>query len=223
MTGKEQLQFCSVCTNRKMDLQEGILCNLTNRKADFVEECKDYIKDATIREVTTIDASEELQAQEVIANFSERTLTKLREEQNYSRALIVGIFAGIMGAVIWGAITVATEYQIGYMAIAIGAAVGFLMREAGKGIDQKFGFTGAIIAVISCFLGNFFSIVGFLSISEGLTFFDTLLAIDYSQVIPLMVETFSPIDLLFYGIAGYEGYKFAFRTFTEEEVAKLNQ
>jgi len=206
-----------------MDLKEGILCNLTSRKADFVEECKDYMKDDTVKEITTTDASDELQSHEVIANFSERTLTKLREEQNYSRALIVGIVAGIMGAVIWGAITVATEYQIGYMAIAIGAAVGLLMREVGKGIDQKFGFTGAIIAVISCLLGNFFSLVGFLAINEGLTFFETLLAIDYSQVIPLMIETSSPIDLLFYGIAGYEGYKFAFRTFTEEEVATLNQ
>jgi hypothetical protein len=35
----------------------------------------------------------------------------------------------------------------------------------------------------------------------------------------LMKATFSPIDLLFYGIAVYEGYRFSFRQVTPEELA----
>jgi hypothetical protein len=34
----------------------------------------------------------------------------------------------------------------------------------------------------------------------------------------VMMDAFSPMDLLFYGIAIYEGYKFSFRQITEEEL-----
>jgi len=51
-----------------------------------------------------------------------------------------------------------------------------------------------------------------------LSFMQTLSQIDWSLVPSLLVETGSPIDLLFYGIAIYEGYKFSFRKITEEEL-----
>ncbi len=36
-----------------------------------------------------------------------------------------------------------------------------------------------------------------------------------------MVATFSPIDLLFYGIAVYEGYRLSFRELTERDAEEL--
>ncbi|HEX7014155.1 MAG TPA: hypothetical protein VF191_01505, partial [Cyclobacteriaceae bacterium] len=33
-----------------------------------------------------------------------------------------------------------------------------------------------------------------------------------------MMSTFSPIDLLFYGLAAYEGYRFSFRQISEAEI-----
>ena len=112
-----------------------------------------------------------------------------------------------------------TNFQIGYMAIAIGAGVGIAMRYFGKGIDQIFGVLGAAIAVFSCFIGNFFSVIGFYANAESLDFFETLLLFDYAYFFPVMSETFGFMDIVFYGIAGYEGYKFSFRTFTEADVA----
>ena len=70
-------------------------------------------------------------------------------------ALIAGVVVAIIGAIIWAAVTMATEYQIGYMALAVGAAVGLSIRFVGKGIDQVFGITGAILAILGCLLGNF--------------------------------------------------------------------
>lgn len=128
---------------------------------------------------------------------------------------------GTIGAILWGAITVTTGFQIGYMAIAIGAGVGLSMRFTGKGIDQTFAITGGVIALLSCLLGNFLSVIGFIANLESLGYLETLYLFDYNQLIPIMGETFSPIDLLFYGIAGYEGYKFSFRTFTEKELYDL--
>lgn len=122
-----------------------------------------------------------------------------------------------------GAITVATGYQIGFMAIAVGALVGLSIRFVGKGVDKIFGISGGIIAVLSCVLGNFFSIIGFIANTEGLGYFETLNVFNYSQLIPIMIETFSGIDLLFYGIAAYEGYKFSFRTFTEKDLYELEK
>ena len=42
MTREERMKFCSQCDNSKFDTKQGILCGLTNAKADFEEECPDF-------------------------------------------------------------------------------------------------------------------------------------------------------------------------------------
>lgn len=49
MTRAEQLRFCSVCKHRKMDMQQGMLCELTNAKADFDGTCPNYDEDAKVK------------------------------------------------------------------------------------------------------------------------------------------------------------------------------
>jgi hypothetical protein len=74
-----------------------------------------------------------------------------------------------------------------------------------------FGIIGDALAFLGCILGNFLSLVGFISKQENLSLISTLGALDYAKVPNLMVSTFSVMDLLFYGIAVYEGYRFSFR------------
>lgn len=148
----------------------------------------------------------------------EAYMNKLKLEQNLPMAIIAGLVACLISALIWAAVTVATEYQIGYMAIAVGFIVGFAVKFAGKGIDTIYGIIGAAFALLGCVLGNFFSIIGFVANSEGLGYLETLNMIDYSLLPEIMTEGFSPVDLLFYGFALYGGYKFAFRSITEEEI-----
>jgi hypothetical protein len=62
------------------------------------------------------------------------------------------------------------------------------------------------------------SMVGFGADAENVGVFELLGVLDYSYVPEIMMEGFSPMDLLFYGIAVYEGYKFSFRKFTEAEI-----
>ncbi|MDT7832334.1 hypothetical protein RQM59_08080 [Flavobacteriaceae bacterium S356] len=220
MTLDQQLAFCKKCTNRKMDFQQGILCNLTDRKPDFTDECPNFNLDEHVKEVVSEEAIAE-ENHKIIANISDKHLDKFRGEQNFQMALFSGILVGLIGALLWGMITVSTGYQIGYMAIAIGAGVGFSMRYFGKGVDQIFGITGAIIAVLSCALGNLLSIVGFAAEYGDLSYFDALAQIDYSVLFEIMGESFSFMDVIFYGIAAYEGYKFAFRAFTQEEINEI--
>ena len=217
MTREEHLQFCKKCTNRELDMEQGLLCSLTKRKADFEGECRDYNYDETVLE--QMDDTEPLDRETALAKVSEKAIEKYRLEQNLPLAIGVGVLVGLIGAGLWAAITVATGYQIGCMAIAIGAGVGISMRIFGKGMDQIFGISGGIIAILSCLVGNFFSIVASIANFEGLGYLETFNLIDTSQIIPMMSETFSGMDLFFYAIAGYEGYKFAFRVFTEKELA----
>ncbi len=219
MSRRHQLKYCSICTKREQNLQEGLICSLTGVKADFDAECESFEKDNTVVVKPQNEASD-LEPEEADIELTEQELEKFRGEQNYSKALTVGTIVGLVGGLLWGMITVASGYQIGYMAIAIGAGVGMSMRYVGKGIDQIFGITGGIIALLSCLLGNFFSIIGFIAQAEGIGYMDTLLLFDFSTLLPIMQETFSPMDLLFYGIAAYEGFKFSFRVFTEEDLQK---
>jgi hypothetical protein len=49
MTREEQLTFCKKCTNRKTDMQQGLICSLTGEKANFENECPDFILDESGR------------------------------------------------------------------------------------------------------------------------------------------------------------------------------
>lgn len=216
MTREEYVAICKTCTNRKLDIEQGILCKITDQKADFIDECKDFTKDDSVTVDKIIETAEPVTAQQI--QLSDKALEKVKSEQNLGLGIGTSTLVGLLGAALWAVITVVTEFQIGYMAVAIGAGVGYTMRHFGKGVDQIFGISGAIIAVLSCFLGNFFSLIGFVANAEGLGYIETLLAIDYSLVPSAMQESFSVMDILFYGIAGYEGYKFAFRVFTNDDL-----
>ena len=221
MNREQHLAFCKKCLNQKMDLNQGIVCSLTQRQADFINECSDFKLDETIVETNYEDA-EEIPREDMLEKLNPEVIETLRDEQDFQSAVIVGIITGLVGALLWAAITVSTEYQIGYMAVAIGFGVGYMIRKFGKGIDPIFGYLGATIALLSCLLGNIFGIVGFVANAEGLGYIETLLGLDYSLLPSVMAESFSVIDLLFYGFAVFEGYKYSFRKITEEDLEVLN-
>ncbi len=89
-------------------------------------------------------------------------IEKLRLEQKLPFSIITSPGSAIVMACLWAVITVATEYQIGYMALAVGLVVGFTVRYAGIGIDKIFGIIGAAGALFGCISGNFLSQVGFI-------------------------------------------------------------
>ena len=222
MNRSQHLEFCKKCLHQKMDYQQGIVCSLTQRQADFENECNDFKIDESIIELP-LDNVEGLEREDVIQKLNPEVIENLRSEQNFQGAIIVGSIVGIIGALLWATITVATEYQIGFMAVAIGFGVGYAIQFVGKGIDPIFGYLGGAIALLSCVLGNFFGIIGFIADAEGLGYFETLLGIDYSYVPEVMMESFSFMDIVFYGIAVFEGYKFSFRKITEQDLEELNK
>jgi len=127
------------------------------------------------------------------------------------KKLLLGGFAGlaaaIIGAIIWAVVTVTTKYQIGWMALGVGALVGFALRIGNGG--KAFGVLGAFLALFGCLLGNYLSLIAFGSGGEQAAFFTMLNKADPSKVISAMWEDFISGSFLFYVIAAYEGYKFS--------------
>ena len=147
---------------------------------------------------------------------SDGLMQGLATEQNLLVGIAAGGVAALIGAGIWALITILTNYQIGWMAIGVGFLVGMAVRIAGKGIDTVFGVVGATMALLGCLLGNLFTLCYFIGIEYEIGTLDVLTQLDLSMVFGLFKETFSPIDLLFYGIAVYEGYRLSFRVEEEE-------
>ena len=146
---------------------------------------------------------------------------RLASEQKLGAGIAAGAAAALAGAALWAAITVAAGYQIGFMAVGIGFLVGWAVRAAGKGVDKSFGIAGAVLALLGCLIGNLVAVVGLVAKQEGIPFFDLLSRLDAELAIELMKASFSPIDLLFYAIAVYEGYRLSFRRLTAEEAKEL--
>lgn len=142
----------------------------------------------------------------------------LQAEQNLVLGTVAGLASALVGAGVWAGVTIATGYQIGFMAIGVGFVVGFAVRVAGNGVSTPFGVIGAVFALLGCALGNLLAVTAMVADGEGVSFLSALGQLDPGLVRELMVATFSPMDLLFYGIAIYEGYRLSFRQLTSEEL-----
>ncbi len=145
-------------------------------------------------------------------------LQRLRDQQNLGGGILAGAVAALVGAGIWALVTVLTEYQIGWMAVGVGFLVGIAVRAVGKGIDQVFGIAGAVLALLGCMAGNLLTICYFVAQQEDIPLMTLLPQLNFDIVRELMMSTFSPMDLLFYGIAVYEGYHLSTRDVTDEDL-----
>lgn len=146
---------------------------------------------------------------------------RLHGEQNFVLGALAGAAAAAAGAAAWAAITVLTGYQIGFMAIGVGFLVGLAVRTAGKGVSAPFGVVGAVLALLGCGAGNLLAITALVAGHEGVAFADALRQLDVALARELLVAGFSPMDLLFYGIAVYEGYRLSFRELDDAQLERM--
>ena len=127
--------------------------------------------------------------------------------ESLAMACLAGLVAAGVGAALWAGITLLTNFQIGWMAVGVGALVGVAVRKFGKGTTSTFGVVGAVLALGGCLSGNF--LTGAVVLARH---WDVSLATLFTRVTPdltvrLMTAMFSPIDLLFYALALWQGYK----------------
>lgn len=151
-------------------------------------------------------------------------IQQVKSRQSLPLGILGGAVVMVVCAILWALITVKADFQIGFMAIGVGIAVGFAVRAMGKGIDKVFGYAGAILSLGGCLLGNSLAIAIVLARQEDVPLANVVFALATSPLalLDLLKETFHPLDLLFYFLAVYEGYRFAFRRITPEEAAAVS-
>lgn len=139
------------------------------------------------------------------------TIEQLDEQPNLLMGLIGGAIAMLVGAIVWGAITYFTEYQIGWMAVGVGFLVGIAIRFFGRGKTMVFGISGAVLALIGCLLGNLLFYSGVIAREEGASFLEVFFFFLFTPaaVVEVFMLAFSVIDILFYGLAAYAGFSAA--------------
>lgn len=139
--------------------------------------------------------------------------------ENLLFGIIAGVIAAVIGAIIWACISAWTEYQIGWMAIGVGALVGFAVRFLGKGSSLKFGIIGAILSLFGCLMGNLLAVCIAASKEWNISLFEILSLLDFPTIIDIFTETFSPIDIVFYIIAVVAGFQFSFKKTVKAKTA----
>ena len=148
----------------------------------------------------------------------EAKIENLKMEQNLPLGIIGALVGCGLGAILWALVTYFTQYQIGWLAIGVGFLTGFGNRLIGKGFDPIFGFLGGLIALAGVLLGNFLSSLAFLADYFEVSFVEMLLGFNYAMIFQLFKETFTLMDLLFYALAVYTGYRYSFRKISQTEL-----
>lgn len=158
---------------------------------------------------------------EIDALKLQRFRQNIKENQNLSLGFLAGLGAAAVGAIMWALVTDLTHFQIGWMAVGVGFLVGYAIRRFGQGIDPVFGVMGAVLALGGCLVGNLLSACMMLAHQESLSVLDVLVNLNLPVSMELVTATFHPMDVLFYGLAIYQGYKFSFRQVTPQELSGL--
>ncbi len=147
----------------------------------------------------------------IAPTMPDQHIDALRAGQNLMLGAAGGLAGTFVGAVIWAAVTAGSGYQVGWMAVGVGLLVGMLTRLLGRGVDRVFGVLGAVLALLGCVLGNVLSGCYFVAEAEGVSYLEALSSLTPSLAVQTITLMFAPADLLFYGIAVYEGYRFSFK------------
>ena len=200
-TTEEIEKYCRNCVSRDFVNGKGLVCKRTRELPEFKEECSYFQKDEVLEKMAPPkpdDFPVSMSREQLLA------------EENLPKGVLLAVIACLIGAVAWGLVSVSTGRQVGLMAIAIGFLVGFAMRQ-GKGVRPIFGIIGAALSLISCVLGDFFSIIGIAAQSWEVSYAEVLTTADYGEIFSLMAKNIASMTALFYGIAIYEGFKISFR------------
>lgn len=205
-------RYCRNCASRDFVNGRGLICKRTNALPAFEGVCDNFQQDEELEKMAPTPQPEDYS---VVVDKEQ-----LLAEQNLPKAVLYGALASIAGAVAWGLISVATGYQIGYMAIGVGFLVGMAMRQ-GKGVTMIFGIIGAALSLLSCVMGDFFSIIGLIAKEYDVSYMETLTRIDFKDIVSLLTDNLASMTIVFYGIALYEGYKLSFREQKEPEGGKI--
>jgi hypothetical protein len=125
------------------------------------------------------------------------------------------IVGALLGAIAWGAITAMTHFQIGYMAVGVGFLAGYGMRVLGGGRERADGVIAGIVAFLGCVVGNLLTVVIDFAPHDtahrGVAELALMLIVNPNVAWALLTHSFGLMDLVFYALAVYAGYRTALK------------
>jgi len=137
------------------------------------------------------------------------------------RSTAAGAVAAVVGAILWMIFVQVTGYEFGLVAVGIGFLVGQAMA-ATAGTSKQLPAVGAALSLIGCLLGQALTDAHFVAqavgVGTGRVLKEMVTHLDFGQQV--FARGFSPIDLLFWAIAGYEGYKLTARAVARRSAAR---
>jgi hypothetical protein len=130
--------------------------------------------------------------------------------------------AALVGAILWMIFVQVTGYEVGIVAVGIGFLVGQAMA-ATAGTSTQLPPIGAVLSLIGCLLGQILTDAHFFGQEVGLGTASALreMVSDLGLGWDVFTAGFSVIDLLFWAIAGYEGYKLTARAVAKRRAARI--
>lgn len=152
-------------------------------------------------------------------------LNVIKDAQNLWAGFIGGTIGAIIGAISWAVITILTETEFGIAAIGIGYLSGCGVRIFGKGVDQKFGIMGAVLALTGWIIGKILTIVIFLADINQIPVYKMLINAfsNPNEILEILHNTSQLKDLFFIGILIFCGYYFAFKRITDKDFNSFNK
>lgn len=177
-------------------------------------------------EPTLEQAETELAQEETeLAQEEERRIgayfDRLRDEESFAGGLLAGLVAAALSAAAWAAIAVGTQRTFGLFAIVVGLFVAFAVRRFGRGMTVRFAVLGAALAILGCVVGNVAGTLVMAGQRFGMNAADILQLVRPAIVWDILTTTTGGFELLFYGIAAYEGWRFSRRRVSADEVAAV--
>jgi hypothetical protein len=121
---------------------------------------------------------------------------------------LAGAVAALLAALAWAGITAATNFQIGFMAIGVGIAVAYAVRLVGRGHDGKFAIASGVLSLLGCLAGNFLAVVFGVAAHDHASYLAVFVGL-LPHVVDVFQQTFNFMDLIFYAIGIYYGYRYA--------------
>ena len=114
---------------------------------------------------------------------------------------------------------VTLNIRMGWIAIGIGVGVATAMRKVGKGRHPIFAIVAAALAVLGILAGNLFTLAAVLARESGESVFVCLklMAQKPGLTADTLGQNFRTMDVLFYGLALFFGFKDSRRELTLAE------
>jgi len=239
MTREERLLLCGKCLHRTLDFENGYLCNLTGKVGEFENECVDFTRDGTVTEnlkirVRTSEKRTPVMKEPVKENtrdqadppgrgqLNREALQNLRKYQSILYAMIGGLLGTLVIAIGWSVLAGHVNFPVIYLSLVVGLLVGVTIRFFGAGTWKLFGILGGLFTLLACFLGRYLiheDLVGKV-LSDGLN--QAMTGLRPEMLASAFTDSFTPLDLVFYGLAILMGYLLSIRRIGAGKRLKLN-